>query len=392
VTPAAGGGGFFSPDVWQVGVSHLVPDDGTGTLFGSLRDAVAVWNLQPPGRTGVIVVMDSLSDNAAAGGGGGQIDIEIGERSQLLIVAGEWPLEPIPGARPGSVRRVPGHFDAQQVRAHVVGGLSVRGHAAAGSDDAGACFLNGLLIEGQLEVAPGNLGQLALAHCTVVPGRGALQVASGGNERLRVTIDHSICAAITVAGAIRALEIRDTLVGDDSGSPDFSVDARETALDFWRTSLFGAVAGQTLSASDCIFAGFVEAVRRQTGCVRFSYVSPPSKVPRRYRCQPDLEIATRIDALRRAMAPAVPTAAQEAAIRAEVDALIRPLFVSRRYGDPGFGQLELRCAEQIRTGAESGAEMGAFEFLKQPQRDANLRDALAEYLRFGLEARLVYVT
>jgi hypothetical protein len=84
--------------------------------------------------------------------------------------------------------------------------------------------------------------------------------------------------------------------------------------------------------------------------------------------------------------------AEEAAIRAEVEALIRPLFVSRELGDPGYGQLELRCAVQIRTGAESGAEMGAFEFLKQPQREANLRDALDEYLRFGLEAGLFYVT
>ena len=88
----------------------------------------------------------------------------------------------------------------------------------------------------------------------------------------------------------------------------------------------------------------------------------------------------------------VATPAEEAAIRAEVAALIRPLFVSRRYGDPGFGQLEQRCAGQIRTGADSGAEMGAFEFLKQPQREANLRDALAEYLRFGLEAGLFFVT
>jgi hypothetical protein len=391
VTPAAAGG-FFSPDVWQVGVSHLLADDGTGTLYGSLRDVVAAWNLLAPGRTGVIVLMDSLSDYASAGGAVGPIEIDIGERSQLLIVAGEWPLEPIPGAPPGSVRRVPGHFDAQQVRAHLVGDLSVRGNAAAGSDDAGACFLNGLLLEGELVVAPGNLGQLALAHCTVVPGRGALQVADGGNERLRVTVDRSICAAITVPGAIRALEISDSLVGDDSGSPDFSVDARETALSFWRSSFFGGVTGLALSASDCIFGGFVEAVRRQTGCVRFSYVTPASRVPRRYRCQPDLEIATRIDALRRSMAPQVPTAAQEAAIRPGVEAIIRPLFVSRRYGDPGFGQLEVRCAAQIRTGAESGAEMGAFEFLKQPQREANLRDALAEYLRFGLEARLIYVT
>jgi hypothetical protein len=377
--------GFSSPDVWQVGVSHLLVDNGSGTLKGSLRDAVAAWNLLAPGRTGVIVLMDSLSDYASASSAVGPIEITIGERSRLLIVAGEWPLEPILG-------RVPGHFDAQQVRAHVVGDLSVRGNAAAGSSDAGACFLNGLLLEGELVVAPGNLGQLALAHCTVVPGRGALQVADGGNDRLRVTVDRSICAAITVQSAIRGLEISDSLVGDDSGSPDFSVDARESALSFWRSSFFGGVTGLTLSASDCIFAGFVEAVRRQTGCVRFSYATPASRVPRRYRCQPDLEIATRIDSLRPSVAPQAPTAAQEAAIRAEVDAIIRPLFVSRRYGDAGFGQLELRCAAQIRTGAESGAEMGAFEFLKQPQREANLRDALAEYLRFGLAARLIYVT
>jgi hypothetical protein len=52
----------------------------------------------------------------------------------------------------------------------------------------------------------------------------------------------------------------------------------------------------------------------------------------------------------------------------------------------------LRCPLQIRAGADSGAEMGAFEFLKQPQREANLRDALNEYLSFGLEAGLFYVT
>jgi hypothetical protein len=383
-------GGFFDPGVWQVAVSHLQPSDGL-EIFSSLRDAVAAWNLEPAGRTGVIVLMDSLSDYAAPGAGG-TIEVEIGERSRLLIVAGEWPREPIPGAPPGSVRRVPGHFEAQQVRAHVVADLSIRGNATADSDNAGACFLNGVLLEGQLIVAPGQLGQLDVAHCTLVPGHGGLFAADGGNERLRVAIDHSICAAITIPGAIQSLDITDTIVGDDSGSPDLSVAAGETALRAWRSSFYGGVTSLTLSASDCIFAGAVEAVRRQTGCVRFSFVPPGSHVPRRYRCQPDLEIATRIDALRQAMAPAPPSTAQEAAIGTEVTALIRPLFVSRRYGDPGFGQLELRCAPQIRTGAESDAEMGAFEFLKQPQREANLRDALAEYLRFGLAARLIYVT
>ena len=380
-------GGFFSPSVWQVGVSHLLPDDGTGTLYGSLREAVAAWNLLPAGRTGVIVLMDSLSEHAAEA-----VEIEIGERSQLLIVAGEWALEPIPGAPPGSVRRVPGHFEAQQIRAHLIGNITVRGNAAAESPDAGACFINGLLVEGELVVAPGNLGQLGLAHCTVVPGRGGLAVAFGGNERLKVSVDKSICAALTVSGPVMGLEIRDSIVGDETGSPDFSVLATETPVSFLRSSFFGAVSCFSLSASDCLFSGQVEALRRQTGCVRFSYVPPGSRAPRRYRCQPDLEISTRMETLRRGEAPTVPTAADQAVIAATVDAEIRPLFVSRRYGDPGFGQLELRCALQLRTGAESGAEMGAFEFLKQPQREANLRDALAEYLRFGLEARLIYVT
>jgi hypothetical protein len=392
LSPAGDTGGFFAAGVWQAGVSHLLPDDGSGTVFPSLRDAAAAWNLLPAGRTGVIVLMDSLSDDASAGGAIGPVEIEIGERSQLLIVAGEWPLEAVPGAPPGSVRRVPGHFDARQVRAHFIGGLSVRGNAAAGSADAGACFLNGMLLEGELVVAPGSLGQLGVAHCSVVPGHGSLTVASGGNERLRLSVDSSICAAIHVPEAIRALEINDSIVGGEAGSPELSVDAPATALNLRRSSFFGGVTGLSLWASDCIFAARVDALRRQVGCVRFSYVPPGSRVPRRYRCQPDLEIATRIEALRAAAAPGAPTAAQEAAIRAEVDASIRPLFESRRYGDPGFGQLERRCAVQIRSGAESGAEMGAFERLKQPQREANLRDALAEYLRFGLQATLVYVT
>ena len=36
--------------------------------------------------------------------------------------------------------------------------------------------------------------------------------------------------------------------------------------------------------------------------------------------------------------------------------------------------------------------MGAFHDLYQPQRETNLRVALDEYLRFGLEAGIFYVT
>ncbi|RMF62207.1 MAG: hypothetical protein D6746_04430, partial [Bacteroidetes bacterium] len=63
-----------------------------------------------------------------------------------------------------------------------------------------------------------------------------------------------------------------------------------------------------------------------------------------------------------------------------------------RYGHPAFAQLRRSTAEEIRTGAEDGAEMGAFNQLKEALREANLRAALDEYLRFGLESGLFYIT
>jgi len=69
-----------------------------------------------------------------------------------------------------------------------------------------------------------------------------------------------------------------------------------------------------------------------------------------------------------------------------------PLFTSTTYGQPGYAQLDLGCSPEIRSGAEDGSEMGAFSFLKQPQREANLRTALSEYLRFGLEAGFYFTT
>jgi hypothetical protein len=381
-------GGFADPGVWQAGVSHLLPPDASGTLFASLPEALAAWNVQAPGRTGVIVLMDSLTEQAEAGGSPPlPLEVDIGEGSRLLIVAGQWPLEPIPGAPPGAFARVPGHVEARQVRAHVIGDWVIRGTAAAGSRNGGALYLNGVLLEGHVTVAPGNLGTLALAHCSVLPGRGALNVAAFGNEALTVTLDRTICAGIEVLAPIRKVVVRDSIVGSGAGSPAAGVDAAESALEVERSTCFGGVTALSLSASDAIFASPVLALRRQTGCVRFSYVAPGSNVPRRYRCQPVREGTLRIAAL----GPA-PTAAQVAAIRAEVAGSVRPLFVSRDYGDPGFGQLALHCAPQIRTGAENGAEMGAFAFLQQPQREANLRDALDEYLRFGLEAGLHFVT
>jgi hypothetical protein len=71
---------------------------------------------------------------------------------------------------------------------------------------------------------------------------------------------------------------------------------------------------------------------------------------------------------------------------------IQPDFTSLSYTQPGYVQLCEACSAGIYTGAEDGSEMGVFSYLKQPQRAANLQASLKEYLRFGLQAKIIYIT
>jgi photosystem II stability/assembly factor-like uncharacterized protein len=71
---------------------------------------------------------------------------------------------------------------------------------------------------------------------------------------------------------------------------------------------------------------------------------------------------------------------------------IQPIFTSPHYEQPGYVQLSQTCAQELRRGAEDGSELGAFNALKQPQREDNLRALLKEYVRFGLKAELFYMT
>jgi hypothetical protein len=116
-----------------------------------------------------------------------------------------------------------------------------------------------------------------------------------------------------------------------------------------------------------------------------------SRTPQRYRCQPDLAIGTATSAeeerLRRKL-----TSLERGELRQRILERLAPSFTSSRYGNAAYAQLGPVCPSEIRTGAADGAEMGVFCFLKQPQRESNLRSSLDEYLRFGLEAGIFYVS
>ncbi len=105
----------------------------------------------------------------------------------------------------------------------------------------------------------------------------------------------------------------------------------------------------------------IHARRRQVGCLRYSFVPPDSRVPRRYRCQPEA-------------------------------AGITPRFTALAFADPAYVQLTIATPDAIRTGADDESEMGATHLLYTPQREANLLLRLDEYLRFGLQAGFWYAT
>lgn len=170
-----------------------------------------------------------------------------------------------------------------------------------------------------------------------------------------------------------------------SASDDGILPGPKTKME--RTTVIGsALINELAFASEVIFCQPVFSIKRQMGCVRFSYVPDGSRTPQSYRCQPDLALAGRAEELN------MPVGKLSQTERDQIVSRIRPAFTSARYGDPGYAQLSHSSPREIKTGAEDGSEMGVFCYLKQPQREANLRSVLDEYLRFGLEAGILYIT
>jgi hypothetical protein len=255
--------------------------------------------------------------------------------------------------------------------------------------DEGEVSINGLLVSGAGLHVRGGLRSLRLRHCTVIAGgaedRGpnyppALVVDSAEVE---VEIEDCIILGGLRVAADASVQVRNSILDSTSevgvaySAPGAGVrpggtlrvenstvvgKVFTTVLELASNSIFLARVAET---DGKVWRGPVQAQQRQKGCARFSYLPPDSRLPRRYRCQP----AAGADVTR-----------------------IRPTFNSLRYGDPDYCQLSSRCPPEISRGADDESEMGVFHDLYQPQREAHLRARLDEYVRFGLEAGILYVS
>lgn len=275
----------------------------------------------------------------------------------------------------------------QRPTLRMAGDLVITGGAGA------EVVLDGLLIAGGAIRVPAAsaIRRLILSHVTLVPGLSLNpdgSAASPGAPSLIVEAENvAVEIRASILGPIRCvlaseISLQDSII--DAGAP--------TAVAFAAPD--GASAGGTLQAIDCTVIGKVHAqtmplvsncildarlapadgwtapvlaVRRQIGCVRFSVTPPDARTPRRHRCLPDL-------------APAAEKAGAQ------------PLFTDRRYGQPAYLQLSRGNHPGIANGADDEGEMGAYHKLFAPQRLANLRLRLDEYLPVGLEAGIMFET
>jgi hypothetical protein len=269
--------------------------------------------------------------------------------------------------------------------------------------------LNGLVLAGGPlvieESADAETRRLVLRHCTLVPGVTRDpdgEPHSVGSASLivlhpfaEVTLDHCVVGPVV---AVEGAEVKaNDSVFDASAEDEIAYCGRAPAgggglltistaadratgdgleegghLTLDACTVLGKVHAQRLDVSNSLFLARlaeasdpwvapVWAERRQVGCIRFSFVPPGSRTPRRFQC-----VGT--------------------------DPAHRPFHTSLRYGDPGYMQLGHSTHRVLRAGASDESEMGVTHELYQPQRETNLRVRLDEYLRYGLEAGFFYAT
>lgn len=296
---------------------------------------------------------------------------------------------------------------------------------------AGSRFtLDGVLITGRSVHLGGDLQKVTIRHSTLVPGweidddcnpkhatEPSLEIFS---PNVCVVIEHSILGSIQVnpivptptekPGGKDKGEDNDDLPEQETQrahcqgvGPDYRLDpirlcisdsildavhpdgeaigapgcpVAHAVLTIRRSTVFGQIQVHAIELGEnSLFIGRITVARRQYGCLRFSYVMPGSRTPTRYHCQPDL-----VEAPIRVALPAGSLEEDRELALAPERLRVRPQFNSTNYGTPTYCQLAQTCAEEIRRGADDESEMGVFHDLFQPQREANLRVRLDEYI------------
>lgn len=212
-------------------------------------------------------------------------------------------------------------------------------------------------------ILSGDYELVAIRHTTLDPGGADADgqeipevnlIITGHIEKL--VIDRSVTGPIGTKenGVVERLMIRDSIVqAADDDAWAIALDAAD--LDMKNVTVFGRMKVHRLTkASEILATGKVEVSDAQSGCFRFSAAPEDSLLPRPYRWFP------------------IPLNGQH------------QYFLSRRFGEPAYARLSQLAPAEIREGAESGSEIGAFCDDITAVKMQGLYDKVVEFLPFGL--------
>ncbi|MEA3275623.1 MAG: DUF11 domain-containing protein [Pseudomonadota bacterium] len=252
---------------------------GRGADFERLNDALVRWRDEKPEHAVVEITDGGVYTE--------QINVELAEGQSFQLRATD-------GKR--AVLRLMDWHTARPDALWVRGGPDSR------------FALDGLLVAGRSVQCEGPLAEVTIRHCTLVPGwsidpdcdpsRPAEPSLELTNTRAYVTIERTILGSIQVnqdevGSDPIPIHLSDSILDATSpereavGAPSWPL--AHAVLTIECTTVFGEVKTHAIDlAENSIFVGKIHVARRQRGCMRFCYVTPGSRTPRRYRCQPDL--------------------------------------------------------------------------------------------------------
>ena len=216
--------------------------------------------------------------------------------------------------------------------------------------------LSGLMILGSIIIA--GSGTLFLEHCTLAPGP-APSLEIGAAPVVNLTMTFCVTGAIRAAANLQ-LAIDNSIVDGPIGTPDQPIGG----LTAEAVTAFGPVHATTVSAVNSVFSGGLTVQRSEQGLLRYSYLGPGSRPP----------------------------VAAIGGVEAAGPDRPRLRFVSTRFGDAAYGRLDPSTSLLIRRQAELGGEMGAYNWLGEPDRIDRLPLVVADMLPAATRARVTFHT
>lgn len=357
------GGGEYHRPVQPRSAAYLV---GVGQQYSTIMAAVAQWQQDKAADPGSAEAIIELADSSAYQE---QIEITLDHGDRLTLRAAQ---------RTRPVIRLLDWYSNKPDALRIIG-------PPPGDGEPPTVVLDGLLITGRSVRIQGEVAAVVIRHCTLVPGWALDADCNPEHEEEAgielvdtpacLQVEHSIVGSILVdIDEVRRepnrIFLSDSIIDatDRCLAAVTGPEARHAhaILSARRATVRGAVRTHAVGlVEDCIVDGTMCVVRRQHGCIRFSWISPQSRTPAQFHCEPEHS--------------------------GDPERVI-PRFTSIRYGDPGYGQLATWCPAEIRRGAQDGSEMGAFHDLFQPQREDNLRNRLDEYTPAVTDAGILIAT